>query len=79
MAGTLVAMSGDAAGAAGRTSGPPACCSTSGMPNVADRFSSVSTWSSSPAATTFAVAQQQDVGEPGRDLLDVVADQHRGR
>ena len=32
---------------------PAACWRTSGMPNVADRFCSVSTWSSSPAATTL--------------------------
>ena len=41
---------------------PPACWSTSGIPKVAERFCSVSTWSSSPAATTLAVAQQQRRG-----------------
>ena len=51
---------------------PSACWSTSGIPNVVERFCSVSTSSSSPAATTCALAQQQRVGEAGRDLLDVV-------
>ena len=49
------------------------------MPNVAERFSSVSTSSSSPAATTRALAQQQPVAEARRDLLDVVRHQDRGR
>ena len=44
-----------------------------------DRFASVTTWSSSPDGDHPAVAQQQGVGEPGRDLLHVVGDQHGRR
>ena len=49
------------------------------MPKVAVRLSAVITWSSSPGGDDTAVAHQHGVGEAGRDLLDVVGDQHQRR
>ena len=58
---------------------PPFRSSASGIPNVRREVCEVSTSSISPAATTWPSRSSIAVGEAGRDLLDVVGDQHRGR
>ncbi len=58
---------------------PSSWLSCSGIPNVADRFASVTTSSQRSGGHHRAATEQQRVGEAGRDLLDVVGDQHGGR
>ena len=58
---------------------PPFRSSASGIPNVTLSRSGVSTSSSSPAATTRPLRSSRPCVTPGRDLLDVVGDQHHGR
>ena len=65
--------------ARGRRSGRRSLVRDSGRSKAAVRVSAVSAWSSGPAATTSPPLQQQGVGDPGRDLLDVVGDQDRRR
>ena len=50
-----------------------------GWPNAVDRFSAVRTSVSRPAVDHLALRQDQAVREAGRDLLDVVGDQHQRR
>ena len=62
-----------------RRTGRRARLSSSGMPKVSDSVCAVTTSSSGSGVDHPALAQQQRVGEAGRDLLDVVGDQHGGR